>query len=133
MMFPSLAPRQKTCESFLRIFMFSKPTTFVTIMLKVIKPSAKFKSLLQAKLNKLILLSLSTIFIFSNIEMHHAKAANALFFSNTKTHLNSTLTPLLNNAGATALVQPVQLSLELFPWLAGAVLLSIIIWTGVQG
>jgi hypothetical protein len=97
------------------------------------KPSAKFKSFIKTKLNRLLLLSLSTAFIFANVEMRHAKAAQAIFFADFKTYLATTLVPLLNNVGAGALAQPVQLLLELIPWLAVVVFLGIIIWAGVQG
>ncbi len=101
--------------------------------MKLIKPSTKLKSLIRAKLNRLFLLSLSTAFIFANVEMRHAKAANALFFADFKTYLATTLVPYLSTVGAGALAEPVKGLLELIPWLAVVVFLGIMIWAGVQG
>jgi hypothetical protein len=98
-----------------------------------IKPSTKFKSFITAKLNRLFFISLSTAFIFANVEMRHAKAANAIFFSDFKTYLATTLVPYLTAVGAGGLAGPVQLLLELIPWLAVIVFLGIIIWAGVEG
>jgi hypothetical protein len=103
------------------------------VIMKLIKLSPKFKSLLRVKLNRLFLISLSTAFIFANVEMRHAKAANALFFSDFKTYLAQTLVPYLGAVGAGALAPPVQGLLELIPWLAVVVFLGIMIWAGVQG
>jgi hypothetical protein len=98
-----------------------------------IKPSAKIKSFITAKLNRLFFISLSTAVIFANVEMRHAKAANAIFFSDFKTYLSTTLVPYLTLVGAGGLAGPVQLLLELIPWLAVIVFLGIIIWAGVEG
>ena len=100
-------------------------------MLKITKPS--IKSILRAKLNRLLFLAFSTSFIFANAEMRHAKAANALLFSDFKTYLATTLVPFLNNVGAGALAPPVQGLLEIIPWLAVVVFIGIIIWAAVQG
>jgi hypothetical protein len=102
-------------------------------MKSTIKPRAKFKFFIRAKLNRLFLISLSTAFIFANVEMRHAKAANALFFSDFKIYLSQTLVPYLGAVGAGALAPPVQGLLELIPWLAVVVFLGIMIWAGVQG
>jgi hypothetical protein len=102
-------------------------------MLKVITPGSRFASVLKAKLSRLFLLFLTTSFIFANVEMRHAKAANAIFFADFKTYLSTTLVPLLNGVGAGALASPIQLLLEMIPWLAVVVFLGIIIWAGVQG
>lgn len=101
-------------------------------MLKIIKPSSRLR-LFISKLNRFFLLSITTAFIFANVELRHARAANALLFSAFKTYLATTLVPYLTLVGAGGLAPPVQGLLELIPWLATVVFLGIIIWAGVQG
>jgi hypothetical protein len=106
----------------------NKPKTSVIIMLKI-----KLATKLKPKLNRLVLLFLTTALIFANVEMRHAKAANAIFFADFKTYLAGTLVPLLKSVGAEALAIPVGFFLELIPWTAVVVFVGLVIWGGIQG